>query len=102
MKQNVHTKKINLLKIIDVHKEGDLPLACFTNLRSASLRLGSQLSPVQSKEWEDSQSASAHDMLHVFITLSDKIISYFTHKKMKCKNKYPINHRKLQLISAFI
>jgi hypothetical protein len=67
MKQNVHKKNFNLLKIINVRKEGDLPLACFTNLRSASLHLGSQLSPVQSKEWEDSQSASAHDMLHTCI-----------------------------------
>lgn len=73
-------QKCGLLKIIDVHNKGVLPLACFTNLRSASLRLGSELSPVQSKEWEDSQSASAHDMLQVWITLSDKIFSYFTLK----------------------
>lgn len=44
-------------------KVGDLPLACCINFSSASLRDGSVFAPVQSKEWNASQSASAHNLL---------------------------------------
>lgn len=59
-----------------------LPLACLTNFRSASLHAVSDLSPVQSKEWEEFQSASAHDVLQVLATSSEVINSYFLDKCM--------------------
>ncbi|WVZ00523.1 hypothetical protein V8G54_026592 [Vigna mungo] len=70
---------------------GVLPLECLMNLRSASLRAGSELSPVQSSKWEDSQSASAHDMLQVLTTPSEEIISYF--KTQNVHNRYHSNHK---------
>jgi len=99
-------QKGSKLKIIQAHKEGVLPLACLMNLRSASLRAESELSPVQSKEWEDPQSASAHDMLQVLTTPSEEITSYFERKRMMCSSArtdihYPSNHMKLQLRTRF-
>ena len=59
------------------------------NFRSASLRAVSDHSPVQIKEWQDSQSASAHDVLQELAKSSEVVNLYFMLKWLMCKIKCP-------------
>lgn len=61
-----------------------LPLACWINSRSASLEKHFDFSPVQSREWDMFQSASAHNLLQymtmLLITESHDIIAQISGK----------------------
>lgn len=74
-------EKIILLVVAITYKFRTLPLACCINFRSASRHNDFELSPAQSRQWDNSQSASAHDLLQTLATLSQLINSYLMPKK---------------------
>lgn len=74
-------EKIILLVVAITYKFRTIPLACCINSRSASRHNDFELSPVQSRQWDNSQSASAHDLLQILATLSQLINSYLMPKK---------------------
>ena len=70
-----------------------LPLACWINFESASLHIDSDFSPVQSKEWDDSQSASAHNLLQKCdnMIISDSKHCWYLEQKNNNTSSYYIS-----------